>query len=129
MPKEKRGINSKERRILEIIKNSDGPITASEIQKRIPEYNKNIIQPSLRNLLALNLIEVADTVIERNLVSRKFTMTKEAPKIIGELFFEEYKSLKSLAGSEELFAALITKNKNDKSGKAEISELRKMLEE
>ena len=38
MPKEKRGINSKERRILEIIKNSDGPITASEIQKRIPEY-------------------------------------------------------------------------------------------
>ena len=68
-------------------------------------------------------------MIERNLVSRKFTMTKEAPKIIGELFFEEYKSLKSLAGSEELFAALITKNKNDNSGKAEISELRKMLEE
>jgi chromosome segregation and condensation protein ScpB len=129
MPRVKKGINHKERQILEIIKNYKEPITSNEIMKIAPELNKNAVQPALRTLLSMELIEVVDVIMEKNVASRRFKMTENAPKIIGELFLDEFKSLKRLAGSEELFAALITTKKSDKSGKENIEELKKIIEE
>ncbi len=128
MPKEKVGLNSKEKQVLEIIKNTGKPITSNDIMKIAPDLNKNAVQPALRTLLKMELIEVFDTVMDRNILSRRFVMTKDAPKIIGDLFFDEFKSLQKLADTSVLFAALITNKKGDKSGKADIEELKKMIE-
>lgn len=129
MARIKKGLNDKELQILKIIKEKGGPITSSEIMKIAPEFNKNIVQPSLRTLLSLNLIRVEDTIIEVNIVSRRFVMTEDAPRILGEMFFEEYKSLENLAGKENLFAALITTDKKDKSGRITASSLRRLLDD
>ncbi|MBR1860646.1 MAG: hypothetical protein IJ796_02120 [Lachnospiraceae bacterium] len=129
MSRVKNGLNAKERQVLEIIKSSKEPITSNEIMRIAPELNKNAVQPALRTLLSMHLIEVADTVLDRNIVSRCFRMTKDAPKIIGELFFEEFKSLQRLADTDVLFAALISNKKGDKSGKAEIEDLKKLIDD
>lgn len=129
MARFKNGLNRKEKQVLEIIKNSEEPITSNEIMMKAPELNKNAVQPALRTLLSMGLIEVTDTVMERNIVSRCFAMTKEAPEIIGNLFLDEFRSLQKLADKDDLFAALITTKKGDKSGKTNIEELKELIED
>ena len=129
MARFKNGLNRKEKQVLEIIKNSEEPITSNEIMMKAPELNKNAVQPAIRTLLAMGLIEVTDTVMERNIVSRCFAMTKDAPEIIGNLFLDEFRSLQKLADKDDLFAALITTKKGDKSGKTNIEELKELIED
>ncbi len=128
MPKEKNGLNFKEKQVFEIIKNAAEPVTSNDIMKTAPELNKNAVQPALRTLLKMGLIEVFDTVVDRNILSRRFVMTKEAPKIIGDLFFEEFKTLQRLADTNVLLTALITTKKGDTSGKADLEDLKKMID-
>lgn len=129
MARFKNGLNRKEKQVLEIIKNSEEPITSNEIMMKAPELNKNAVQPAIRTLLSMGLIEVTDTVMERNIVSRCFAMTKEAPEIIGNMFLDEFRSLQKLADKDDLFAALITTKKGDKSGKTNIEELKELIED
>ncbi len=129
MARFKNGLNRKEKQVLEIIKNSEEPITSNEIMMKAPELNKNAVQPAIRTLLAMGLIEVTDTVMERNIVSRCFAMTKDAPEIIGNLFLDEFRSLQKLADKDDLFAALITTKKGDRSGKTNIEELKELIED
>ncbi len=129
MARFKNGLNKKEKQVLEIIKNAGEPITSNEIMMKAPELNKNAVQPAIRTLLAMGLIEVTDTVMERNIVSRCFAMTKDAPEIIGNLFLDEFRSLQKLADKDDLFAALITTKKGDKSGKTNIEDLKELIED
>lgn len=128
MPKEKKGLNTKEQKIYEIIKNSQEPITVNEIMKVAPKFNSNTVQPAIRNLLKMGLIKVYDTTVDRNIISRRFVITEEAPQIIGKLFLDEFKALQKLVDTDVLFASLITTKKNDKSGRADIDELKKIVE-
>ena len=129
MARFKNGLNKKEKQVLEIIKNAGEPITSNEIMMKAPELNKNAVQPAIRTLLSMGLIEVTDTVMERNIVSRCFAMTKDATEIIGNLFLDEFRSLQKLADKDDLFAALITTKKGDKSGKTNIEDLKELIED
>ena len=124
----KGGLNAKERKIFELIKNSNNPITSNELMK-MTGYNKNAVQPSLRTLLEMGLIEVKDTVIENNIVTRRFVTTEDSSKAITELFRNEYESFSKHVEKRELFSALFTGERSGKYDMDELEELSKMLEE
>lgn len=123
----KGGLNAKERKVYELIRNSKNPITSSELMQ-LTGFNKNAVQPCLRTLLEMKLIEVKDTVVEGNIVSRRFVTTKESDSIISGIFYEEFKSFSKMAGKKELFSALFKADEDPKLMEEELGELSKMLE-
>ncbi|MCM1500249.1 MAG: MarR family transcriptional regulator [Clostridium sp.] len=73
-------LNAKEYDILCTIFHSEEPMNVSQILKVHSTLTSNIVQPVIRKLLKLNLIEVADIAIDGNIFSRRFRTTDAAPR-------------------------------------------------
>lgn len=124
-----RYLNKKEHEILNTIMHAEGPVNVTEIIKARPALTTNIVQPTIRKLLKLGLIEVADIVIERNILSRRFQPSADAPTIIQKMFVDEYLQFSSLVSKSSLFSALEEADKNPDAAQKEIAELEQLLKE
>ena len=76
--------------ILCTILHAEEPINVPQITKLHPEMTANIVQPAIRKLLKLKLIEVADIAIDRNNFSRRFRPSASANDTIQKMFTDEY---------------------------------------
>lgn len=122
-------LNAKEYDILNTILHSEDPMNVSQILKTYPALTSNIVQPVIRKLLKLNLIEVADIAIEGNIFSRRFKATEAAPDIIRKMFVDDYLHFSKLVSGQTLLSAMVQADQNPDQAMAEIGELEKLLQE
>lgn len=122
-------LNSKEYDILCTILHAEEPINVPQITKLHPELTANIVQPAVRKLLKLKLIEVADITVDRNNFSRRFKPTESATDIIQKMFADEYIMFSRLVSEQTLLSAITQTNNNPEKAKKEISEIERLLQE
>lgn len=122
-------LNAKEYDILCTIFHAEEPINVPQITKLHPELTANIVQPAIRKLLKLNLIEVADITLERNNFSRRFRPTASATDIIQKMFADEYIVFSRLVSKQTLLSAIMQIEENPEKAKKEISEIERLLQE
>lgn len=122
-------LNSKEYDILCTILHAEEPINVPQITKLLPELTANIVQPAIRKLLKLNLIEVADITIDRNNFSRRFRPTASAADTIRKMFADEYIVFSRLVSKQTLLSAIMQIEENPEKAKKEISEIERLLQE
>lgn len=122
-------LNAKEYDILCTIFHAEEPINVPQITKLHPELTANVVQPAIRKLLKLNLIEVADITLERNNFSRRFRPTASATDIIQKMFADEYIVFSRLVSKQTLLSAIMQIEENPEKAKKEISEIERLLQE
>ncbi len=122
-------LNEKEHEILYTILHAEEPLTVAQIIKHHPEMTANIVQPAIRKLLKLGLIEVADIVMDRNIFSRSFQPASGSSDIIRRMFMDEYIRFSRLVSGQTLLSAMIQADDNPDTAQQEISELEQLLEE
>lgn len=120
-------LNAKEYSVLYTIMHSEEPINVPQITKLHPELSANIVQPAIRKLLKLKLIEVADITIDGNSFSRRFKPTDTATDTIQKMFADEYIMFSKLVSEQTLMSAITRIEKNPEKVKKEISEVERLL--
>ncbi len=122
-------LNSKEYDILCTILHAEEPINVPQITKLHPEMTANIVQPAIRKLLKLKLIEVADIAIDGNNFSRRFKPSASANDIIQKMFADEYIMFNRLVSEQSLLSAISQAAKNPEKAKKEIADIERLLQE
>lgn len=122
-------LNSREYDVLCTILHAEEPINVPQITKLHPELTANIVQPAIRKLLKLRLIEVADIAVDRNNFSRRFKPTESATDIIQKMFADEYIMFSRLVSGQTLLSAITQTNNNPEKARKEISEIERLLQE
>lgn len=122
-------LNAKEYDVLCSILHAEGPINVPQITKLHPDLTANIVQPAIRKLLKLNLIEVADITVDRNNFSRRFKATASATDTIRKMFADEYIAFNRLVSKQTLLNAIVQIEEDPEKAKQEISEIERLLQE
>lgn len=122
-------LNAKEYDILCTIFHSEEPMNVSQLIKSQPNLTANIVQPVIRKLLKLKLIEVADITVEGNIFSRRFQTTASAPDIIRKMFVDDYLHFSKLVSGQTLLSAMVEADNDPEQALAEINELETLLQE
>lgn len=122
-------LNAKEYDILSTIFHADEPLNVSQIIELHPNMTANIVQPSIRKLMKLKLVEVADITLEGNIFSRRFRPTASAPDIIQKMFVDDYVHFSKLVSGQTLLSAMIQADNNPDKALQDIDEMEKLLRE
>ena len=122
-------LNPKEYSILNVILHAEEPLSVSQLIKLQPELTANVVQPAIRKLLKLKLIEVADISIDRNILARRFQPADTAPDIIQKMFVDDYLRFKTLISGQSLFSALLQADDSPDAARREVAELEQLLDE
>lgn len=122
-------LNTKEYDILTTIFHSDEPLNVSQIMEFHPAMTANIVQPSIRKLIKLNLVEVADITLQGNVFSRRFKLSEAAPDIIRKMFVDDYMHFSKLISGQALISAMIQADNDPEKAMQDTSELEKLLME
>lgn len=124
-----RYLNPKEHDVLSTILHAENPINVPQIAKLHPELTANVIQPAIRKLIKLNLIEVAEITVNRNNFSRCFRPTSSATEIIQKMFASEYMSFRRLISKQAISNAILQIDEDPEKIKKEISKIEHLLQE
>lgn len=119
-------ITNREKDILEVLWNSDTPLLASDIPKLNPSLSISSVQLGLRNLLAKNIIEVADIIHSGTVLSRSYRPLISREEIISNEVINSFKSLDRTITTKNIVTTLLKHEKNEADT---IKELEKLLEE
>lgn len=122
-------LNAKEYDVLCTILHSNEPLNVSQIVAFHPDMTPNIVQPSIRKLIKLKLIEVADITLEGNVFSRRFKPTTDALDIIQRMFIDDYMHFSKLVSGHTLITALMQADDNPDKAMQDIDELERLLTE
>lgn len=121
-------LKSKEYDILQILMQSNRPMTASEIVKTDDDLTVNTVQAILRRLCAMKLIEVADIVYSGKVLSRAFRPTKNSHKIIQQMFEEDVRQFQKIISRQSLLSAMFKTSSDKESIGKDIAALEDILE-
>ncbi len=122
-------LNAKEYDILCTIFHSHEPLNVSQIIASHPDMTANIVQPSIRKLIKLKLIEIADISLEGNVFSRRFKPTAVALDIIQKMFIDDYMHFTRLVSGHTLITAMMQADNEPDKAMQDIDELKKLLME
>jgi hypothetical protein len=122
-------LNSKEYNILDTILHSEEPLSVTQILKVHPDLTSNIVQPAIRKLLKLELIEVAEIAVDGNIFSRRFKLAPTASEAIQKMFVDDYLQFSRLVSSQSLLSAMMQADDNPEKAMQEIAEMEKLLQE
>ena len=122
-------LNAKEYDILSTIFHAEEPLNVSQIIELHPNMTANIVQPSIRKLMKLKLVEVADITLEGNIFSRRFRPTASAPDMIQKMFVDDYVHFSKLVSGQTLISAMIQADNNPDKALQDIDEMEKLLQE
>ena len=125
----KNKLNAKEFKILTLIKEAGKPITTGELIDDASGLTKNIVHPAIRTLLKMELICVADTVLEKNIVSRRFTLSPNSESVIQQMFQEEFRTYEKLLARKKLFCALFDASDSEDERSQILQDLKSILEQ
>lgn len=122
-------LNAKEYDIFSTILHSEEPLNVSQIIELHPKMTANIVQPSIRKLMKLKLVEVADITLEGNIFSRRFRPTASASDIIQKMFVDDYIHFSKLISGQSLISAMIQADNDPDKAMQDIDEMEKLLRE
>ncbi len=122
-------LNAKEYDIFSTILHSEEPLNVSQIIELHPNMTANIVQPSIRKLIKLKLVEVADITIDGNIFSRRFKPTASASDIIQKMFIDDYIHFSKLVSSQSLVSAMVQADNNPEQALQDIQEMEQLLQE
>ncbi|MCI8316517.1 MAG: hypothetical protein HFH74_16070 [Lachnospiraceae bacterium] len=122
-------LNSKEYNILDTILHSEEPLSVTQILKVHPDLTSNIVQPAIRKLLKLELIEVAEIAVDGNIFSRRFKLAPTASEAIQKMFVDDYLQFSRLVSTQSLLSAMMQADDNPEKAMQEIAEMEKLLQE
>ncbi len=122
-------LNAKEYDILCTILHSNEPLNVSQIIAFHPDMTANIVQPSIRKLIKLKLIEIADISLEGNVFSRRFKPTSDALDIIQKMFIDDYLHFSRLVSGHTLINAMMKADNDPDKAMQDIDELERLLTE
>jgi len=122
-------LNAKEYDILSTILHAEEPLNVSQIIELHPNMTANIVQPSIRKLMKLKLVEVADITLEGNIFSRRFRPTESASDVIQKMFVDDYIHFSKLVSGQSLISAMIQADNDPDKAMQDIDEMEKLLRE
>lgn len=122
-------LTKRENQILDILWNTNEPMTASEIVSSCPDLTKSTVQAVLRKLLTNKYIEVADIVHSGTVLCRKYRPTFSRSQFIASQLNRSFSINPSAISRMELFSGLLGDIENPGISLNEIKEMEKMLEE
>lgn len=94
-----------------------------------PDLTSNIVQPAIRKLLKLELIEVAEIAVDGNIFSRRFKLAPTASEAIQKMFVDDYLQFSRLVSTQSLLSAMMQADDNPEKAMQEIAEMEKLLQE
>lgn len=121
-------LRPKELSILSLLTHSEKPMSISEIVATNKSYTTNIVQPIIRKLCDLGLVEVADIVYNQKALTRVFRPTASAQTILQQMFIEEYHSFRRLFSNSSLLAAMLQDDLESNADSGEIERLEQILQ-
>lgn len=127
---EKRHIHltKRENQILDILWDTNEPMTASEIVSSCPDLTKSTVQAVLRKLLTNKYIEVADIVHSGTVLCRKYRPTFSRSQFIASQLKRSFSINPTAISRIELFSGLLGDMEDSSISLKEIEEMEKMLE-
>lgn len=115
--------------ILDILWNSENPMTASQITEAKDGLTINTVQSVLRKLLKLELVEVADIVYSGTVLCRSYRASVSAQEIALSRFVSESRRLPDGISPSSFVAALLDTETDKEARAKEIQKLEHLLQD
>lgn len=128
MKKQQIHLTNRERQILDIMWDSDAPMTASDIVSVCPDLTKSTVQAVLRKLLTYEYISVADIVHSGTVLCRRYRPTFSRAQLLTAQLkntFDAYQNVSKV----DLFSGLLGDFSDSPISLEEIGKMEKMLRE
>ncbi len=122
-------INPRELEILNILWNSEEPMTSSQIVNVGDMLSQSTVQTVLRKLLKAKLVEVTGVTYSGNVLSRTYKPSETSRDVILQKFVDDYNGFRNIISKETLVAAMLDTDSSEKERAAEIANLKNMLKE
>lgn len=122
-------IHPRELEILNILWNSEEPLTSSDIVEYGNKLSQSTVQAVLRKLLKLELVEVVGVTHSGNVLSRTYKPTVASREVIKNQFVDSYFNIQNIVSKESIIAAMIHSEKDSVKRSNELDNLKKMLAE
>lgn len=119
-------VTNREKDILEVLWNSETPLLASDIPRINNALSISSVQLGLRNLLAKNIIEVANIIHSGTVLSRSYRTVISKEDFISNEVINTFRSLDKTIATKNIVTTLLKHEKNEVEL---IEELEKLLEE
>ena len=117
-----------QRKIMDILWNTEKPLSYSEICDINSELNANTVQAELRRLLKFEYIKVGEIGYSGTVLCRSYLPTMTAEEFQTRCYIDEMEKL-SKRPAVELVCGLLGAEKSKKQRLKDVAELEKMLEE
>jgi len=121
-------IHPRELEILNILWNSDVALTSADIIEEGNRLSQSTVQAVLRKLLNEGLVQVEGVTHSGNVLSRTYKPTEASRDVITKQFVNNYSGIQNIVSKRSIFAAMLDMETDSKKRKAEIDDLKKMLE-
>lgn len=122
-------INPRELEILNILWNSEEPMTSSQIVNVGDMLSQSTVQTVLRKLLKAKLVEVTGVTYSGNVLSRTYKPSETSRDVILQKFVDDYNGFRNIISKKTLVAAMLDTDSSEKERAAEIASLKNMLKE
>ena len=122
-------INPRELEILNILWNSEEPMTSSQIVNVGDMLSQSTVQTVLRKLLKAKLVEVTGVTYSGNVLSRTYKPSETSRDVILQKFVDDYNGFRNIISKGTLVAAMLDTDSSDKERASEIANLKTMLKE
>lgn len=122
-------INPRELEILNILWNSEEPMTSSQIVNVGDMLSQSTVQTVLRKLLKAKLVEVTGVTYSGNVLSRTYKPSEASRDVILQKFVDDYNGFRNIISKETLVAAMLDTDSSEKERAEEIVNLKNMLKE
>ena len=122
-------INPRELEILNILWNSEEPMTSSQIVNVGDMLSQSTVQTVLRKLLKAKLVEVTGVTYSGNVLSRTYKPSEASRDVILQKFVDDYNGFRNIISKETLVAAMLDTDGSEKERASEIASLKNMLKE
>lgn len=122
-------INPRELEILNILWNSEEPMTSSQIVNVGDMLSQSTVQTVLRKLLKAKLVEVTGVTYSGNVLSRTYKPSETSRDVILQKFVDDYNGFRNIISKGTLVAAMLDTDSSEKERASEIANLKNMLKE
>lgn len=114
--------------VLDVLWDSEKPMTASEIVAANPTLKKNTVQPTLRKLLKNELIQVADIVYSGTVLSRSYIPSMSRKEFSLYRLSSEYRQLEKDVSKASFFSFLLKTEEDPDRFQEDLRQLEELVE-
>ncbi len=122
-------MNPKEIEVLKMLMYSDKPMALPDFLVKEPTLVKSTVAAALAKLLREGNIEVVGIAYSGKAICRTYVATAHAKEALEQNILSGYNEVSDFVSIPDMCIALLKMNKDPKTAKGELSELKKLLDE